>query len=233
MSADPILWLRADTGTFLDAALTMPASVDGDEVKGWRGVSPTTINATTADVTPHVPLLKTAVQAGRNVLRFSQLDLQSLALSAPITIGPAITIVSVFRRAGLGVEVVPCGRHTAGFFPQLIDVDDSIGCHFTPQGALVASGQVAGSGASVLITPYGQGVRQCLLNAAVLQWPTVPVASGTIDQIGRSGSTDFSGGDLCEVRIYDRVVGWPELGSIREALRAYWSVTATQCRTGF
>ena len=78
------LWLKADTGTFQDAAMTTPAAADGDVVGGWADQSGNANHATQA-TTANKPLLKLAIQYGKPVVRFDGTNdgLQIASLTLP------------------------------------------------------------------------------------------------------------------------------------------------------
>lgn len=71
-SANMVLWLKADAGTFQDSGLTTPAAANNDPVGGWRSQvgSLDWVQATAGAR----PLLKTAFLNGQSVVSFDGSD---------------------------------------------------------------------------------------------------------------------------------------------------------------
>lgn len=67
------LWLKADAGLFQDAAGTIPATADADPVGLWKDQSGNVRDVSQVTSTKR-PLLKLAIQNGRNVLRWDGTD---------------------------------------------------------------------------------------------------------------------------------------------------------------
>ena len=63
------LWLKADAGLWQDSVGGTPAASDGDVVGAWADQSGNARHATQA-TTSKKPLLKLAIQNGRDVVRF-------------------------------------------------------------------------------------------------------------------------------------------------------------------
>lgn len=64
------LWLKADAGTYQDAAFTTPASIDTDPVGGWQDQSGNGNHMTQTIDNAYRPLLKLNIQNGLPAARF-------------------------------------------------------------------------------------------------------------------------------------------------------------------
>lgn len=67
----PIVWFKADAGTFQDTGLTTPATADAAAVKGWQDQSGNSQNATEAT---NNPILKLNIQNSLPVVRFDGIN---------------------------------------------------------------------------------------------------------------------------------------------------------------
>jgi Concanavalin A-like lectin/glucanases superfamily len=88
----PTLWLRADAGTYQDAARTIPAVADGDPVGGWADQSGNAHHASQATAAAR-PTLQLSELHGKPVLRFDGVD--DYLSSALAHSGTALTHVMV------------------------------------------------------------------------------------------------------------------------------------------
>jgi hypothetical protein len=82
LSLSPLLWLKADLGTFQDTGLVTPAALDGDPVGGWQDQSGNGNKATQGTSTKR-PALKLNIQNGLPVVRFDGVSdfLQTVSFS--------------------------------------------------------------------------------------------------------------------------------------------------------
>ncbi len=89
LSLSPVLWLKADVGLFQDVAGTIPATADADPVGLWKDQSGHVADASQGTAGSK-PILKLAIQNGRNVVRFDAVDdgmLSGLTIAAvPFTV---------------------------------------------------------------------------------------------------------------------------------------------------
>lgn len=91
------LWLRADQGTYQDAALTTVATADTNPVGGWTDLSGLGRTFTQGTAGSR-PLLKLNILGGRPVLRFDGVD-DFIAATIPASAAATIWVVAQKRSA--------------------------------------------------------------------------------------------------------------------------------------
>jgi len=129
------LWLKADAGTWQDAALTTAAAADGDVVGGWVDQSGTANNATQA-TTAAKPTLKLGIVNGLPVLRFDGSD-DILTVLNDASLSPTTGLTAFYvtkNLAGTDLGVVLAKGDTASnqpgaewVFPHNVDTASYIG----------------------------------------------------------------------------------------------------------
>lgn len=94
------LWLRADQGTYQDAAMTIPAVADGANVLGWQDMSGQGNSPTTA--IGHTTTLKLNIQNGLPGVLFDG-TASYLQKMLGATLAQPSTIMMVFRQSSVAV----------------------------------------------------------------------------------------------------------------------------------
>lgn len=205
------LWLRADVGTYQDAAMTIPAITDGDTVQGWEDQCSRGNNAIHAT---HGPTLRLGILNNKPILRWDGTALW-LAVAAGHTI-PTQAPVTVFAIAVSGVPV--SGRKRLCSFQSGANVGWAFGQQSNYAQYLLTTFTVNGYNAS---TP-SFGLNQWAIHMArldtdfdVLFWTNrgdrgssthnADAIAGNIDfRIGGSGAgLEHWDGDIAEILIYN------------------------------
>jgi len=93
------LWLKADAGTYQDAAMTTPASIDTDPVGGWQDQSGSG-NHVTQTTAGNKPALKLNIKNGLPVTRFDGGDYLIRAIAASTSLISVFAVTQTAAAAG-------------------------------------------------------------------------------------------------------------------------------------
>ncbi len=242
-----IRWLDAsDAATlFQDATLLLPATADGASVGGWKDKSPAAKHVTQA-VALKVPILKTAIQNGKNIVRT---DGTTYLAGGTVTTNGGFTIAAVIKAtysAGAVNVPIDCSTGNPGANNGLfVAVDDRGGSGKTKSFNVGAEASVTGArgwgksnsyGATawkIFATSYGLSASEYYSLNAVSQAPLELSASGTGVWIPGSGALAFGtlndgtfGGatDFAEVCIYDNQISAGDLANLHAYLNSKWAI---------
>jgi hypothetical protein len=225
-----VVWLKADAGTFQDAAKTTPATNDGDVIGAWADQSGNGNDVTQA-TTGNKPTLKLAIKNGRPVIRFDGAgdNLQGVlsdALSQPFTIFAVAALDAVAVDAGAGI---------------IIDGDD-----VTNRAVLEQQSQggdtdtwsiYAGSFVTGGVSDSNWNIWAALFNGASSEfW-----INGASEASGGAGASNPDGitvgtryladatsawdGDVAEVIIYDPSLSTADRQQVEQYLSTRWGIT--------
>jgi hypothetical protein len=225
-------WYDAsDAFTLYDATSGgSPVAADG-AVARWQDKSGNARHATQA-TSGSRPARKTAVQGGRDVLRFDGSN-DFFSLSA-VTTTSSYTSFFVFRRERAGIHSVSLGpetlsgNYTAWWFSDNVVYESSNGTvNFTTHGSANTS-----TGAFLLATTRtGTTSIATRRNGSALATVTSGAgvtnpASGSWSAIGRGdGAPTFHNGDICEIILYDSALSDSSRAEIESYLMAKWGIS--------
>ena len=237
----------ADSATlYTDSALTTLAVADGDDVGGWKDKSGNSRNALQNDGTKK-PMLKTAIQNGRNVVRTDGVnDLLDLAYDANGLAG--FTLITVIKKVSPGTTYYVCGSGDSNGSSKTtwgaIDVNPdsvagAVALHHSDGATFsitrTAGSVIAGNTFTLGCTKYTSGNTQQsfrknatnIANATVL-YSDASTCGGTpykfiLGQFGEFVGINLNG-DIAELLVYDQALPLPDLQKVEDYLNAKWSV---------
>ena len=222
----------ADSATlYTDSALTTLAVADGDDVGGWKDKSGNSRNALQNDGTKK-PMLKTAIQNGRNVVRTDGVnDLLDLAYDANGLAG--FTLITVIKKVSPGTT----------YYGAISNYPNSVGLYvYGDSSALNVGGRPQAGGANaynstgaadptlghVFAATYGTSLNVYV--DGVLGTPAGPLlpagnlACGTAWMIGPLVTTPnvLTATDYCEILMYNSELSGTNRQLVEAYLKAKW-----------
>lgn len=237
LSLAPLVWFDAsDASTlFTDSALTTPATADGDAVGGWKDKSGNGYHATQASG-PNKAQLKTAIQNGRNVVRFngtsSVLDTASFGY-APLTRWAFFvykTTVAAARSvwshsASDATDLFAFGNSSTAFYN---DIGTGVGPYTNPSSAFSSGYYLLGcvwdrtAGNSVL-TFYKNGATT---TPTITLATTTPNTTAQVLHLGKGFSfgSQFHDSDICELVYGSGTLTGTQSTNLNTYLNAKWGV---------
>ena len=241
-------WVDAnDSATlYTNSALTTLAVSDGDVTGGWEDKSGNSRNALQTDGTKK-PLLKLAIQNGRNVVRFDGVN-DSLDCGTGLGKPGNFTIFAVFRVQDTSSRFVVCGSGDSNGSSKTtwgaIDVNPdsvagAVALHHSDGATFsitrTAGSVIAGNTFTLGCTKYTSGNTQQsfrknatnIANATVL-YSDASTCGGTpykfiLGQFGEFVGINLNG-DIAELLVYDQALPLPDLQKVEDYLNAKWSV---------
>jgi len=222
------LWLdAADSATLFDATSGGSAVAADGGVARWEDKSGNARHATQSTAANR-PARKTAIQGGKDVLRF---DGSSKYFSLSSTTVPAShTVFFVFTRATSGIHSIGLAndaegqsRYAAWWFTDNIIYEKS-NSDFSTQGTANTT-----TGAFLLTTTRNATTsiavrRNASQVASVTSGSAVTnAASGTWDRVGYNAS--YHNGDLCEIIAYNTALSDTDRANVESYLMSKWGIT--------
>lgn len=227
------LWIDASDPSrlFQDSALTTPAAADADPVGGYMDKSLKGRNLAAAGTAR--PLLKSAVQNGKNVLRFDGVnDLLSFTPTS-LTAWTVFIVVDINSKTSFGgvMQWSKPSNAVAGF---MLVSDETGTANYTPE-------QVVISAAGAESAPKKRSAAYALPKTPELSvWTSTPTltTNGAAQTIadGATGWTNanaagnigagyaFLGMDLAELLVYDSVLSAASIAAVTTYLNAKWAL---------
>jgi hypothetical protein len=231
------LWLDASDAASLYNATTGGSLVSADGgVARWEDKSGNARHATQA-TSGSRPLRKTAIQGGKDVLRFDGSD-DRLILSSGFAVPSSFTCFSVLQRKATGAtKTMPFGHGDAategGAYPGGYWVGD-----VTYHRSNTNSDRYTTHGSSDMRTGYllmdtrrnGTTSVELRVNGAskgiVTTGEGITVAaSGTIDAIGYKKDPTYHDGDICEIIIYNSALSDADRSAVESYLMSKWGIS--------
>ena len=241
------LWLDAsDADTLFDATSGGSLVAADGTVKRWEDKSGNNRHATEAI---NGPQRKTAVQGGKDVLRFDGSN-DSLASSdfLDLSAGQAITASAVMKRGATGsTHTILCkfdatniGSEEDGWFFRFTNTD-ALNAGFAKDGEYTQRSSSSSVSASTFSVLAFKATAGSLTTSTVLYQDGVALSSSnsgsgqTLDNtsysmvIGRlpyqGVNYDFLNGDIAEIIIYDTALSDTEREAVENYLLAKWAIT--------
>ena len=224
------LWLDAsDAGTLFDATSGGSLVAADGAVARWQDKSGNNRHAT-QETSASRPLRKTAVQGGKDALRFDGSD-DTLSLPS-ITIPASHTVFSVFGRATASIHSITLGseveagvtRYSAWWFNDnvvYIKTNDDFSTHgsaSTSTGAFLLV-NIRTATTSVVTRRNGAQLASVTSGSAVTN-----ASSGTWTHVGSVGTTVHSG-NLCEIIVYNTALSDTDRAAVESYLMSKWGIT--------
>jgi hypothetical protein len=221
LSLSPLLWLKADLGTFQDTGLVTPAALDGDPVGGWQDQSGNGNHATQATAGKR-PALKLNIQNGKPVVRFDGVSdfLQTVSFSAS---QPIHVFLALSQRTWNGPARIMDGTTTDQVVLEQLNV--------TPELDLFDGSAFTCSSTALAVATFG--TLSILHNGASSE---LRVNGGTA-ATGNPGSGGFTAGltlgskfggaiptaiDLGELLVYAPALSTGQRQQVEQYLRTRW-----------
>lgn len=218
------LWLKADAGTFQDAAKTTPASADTDPVGVWDDQSGNGKDATQATAGSK-PLLKTNILNAKPVVRFDNVD--DVLLHTAINLGTANTVFVVFIPRGTVNDVILGG--TSGNyapFTATTEVYYSTNAGTQRYVSVSASAWVTGQAYLIEIVRSGTSVSFYRDGVQLGTTQTLVVSENlTLSAIGAYADASIpTNGDIGEVLEYSAALSLADRQRVRTYLDERWNL---------
>ena len=222
------LWLDAsDANTLFDATSGGSLVAADGGVARWEDKSGNARHATQA-TSGNRPTRKTAIQGGKDVLRFDGSS-DNFSLSS-ITIPASHTVFFVFTRATSGIHSIGLANETEGqsryvawwFTDNIIyqksnDDFSTQGTANTTTGAFLLTTS-RNATTSIAVRRNASQVASVTSGSAVTN-----AASGTWDRVGSNAS--FHNGDLCEIIVYNSALSNTDRDLVESYLMSKWGIT--------
>jgi hypothetical protein len=225
------LWLDAsDSSTLYDATSGGSLVAADGTVKRWEDKSGNSRHATEAT---NGPQRKTAVQGGRDVLRFDGTN--DLLTFSNIAIPASHTVFAVFGRATSGIVSIPIANSSAeNRYPFLWFNSDNVIYQLSNQ-TFTQHGTANTSTGFFLATTIRTGTTSINVRLAGVSVQTVTTGGGVTDATSENwsavGSRESLGvkthhnGDIAELIIYNSALSDTNRGLVEAYLMAKWGLT--------
>jgi hypothetical protein len=217
----PVWWVKADAGTYQDAARTTPATADGDPVGGWVDQS-TSAKHLAQSTSSKRPVLKLNIQNSLPAIRFDGVDDFMDAASAVLSSAAAWTAFIVHKTTG---DIIWAGGIGGSTNNQL-----RIG-----QGGTYTLSMYDGSNNPISLT--AAPARTVWTQAAYQNGPHYWVNGTSRDNAGTIGNmsqqrffADVNGtaalvnGDVGEILIYNTALSSGDRAAVESYLQARWAL---------
>ena len=233
------LWLDATTGLFDATSGGNPVTTDGSSVARWEDQSGNSRHITQTTVASQ-PILKTAIQNGKNIIRFDGTDDILRRSGAFVHAQGAATIfVVVSANAGANDRLIIEGRtanttslympitsSSATLFAVLYRLDNAtiplnnvnLGVAFNGTGFKLVCAVDSG-------TNFAGFINKTATNNQNYTRGTVTLDTFAVGGWATSIERDFFPGDVAEVVIYNTALGTTDRQSVENYLYAKWGIT--------
>lgn len=198
-----VLWLLGDTGTFQDAALTIPAVLNGDPIGGWQDQSGSG-NHVTELVAGKRPLLQLGIVNGLPVVRFDGIDDRLRNLTLGVTQPWSIFLVFTVQNWVANRFIIDGANNQARIIQTGIIGQVSYNCGntisvngFTTGTFWLYTGMVNGAATDL----YRNNLAPGSGNVGAQDMPRISIAAR-----GTAPGTAFSEIDVAEIVLYDALL---------------------------
>lgn len=222
-------WDFGDAATlFTDTARSTPATSDGDAIAGVTDKSGTGYHLSQSNASTR-PTYKTAIQNGLSIARFVVANSSNMIVASPSETArnwtffivvkdptPTTGTAKAFFDSATGRLII---SHLANSTPQLGYFD----------GAWRNIANVA-SGAQILtwvLDNTGSDIFRNGTNLGSAAYTQRGISGNTRIMSDNSGTSQFTGGDLCEMLIYSGALSQEDTESVGSYLATRWGITLT------
>lgn len=195
-----VWWLKADSGTYLDAAKTQPATSNNDSVYTWDDQSSANMDAVQATASAR-PLLILNAQNGLPVLRFTSAASKYLATALQRDALSNITVYLVVKGANT----------TSGYAVSFGNSGNAVIHDYTATKWEWYSSPRTVIGTTS--TSIYQGVSTALGSTILGTW-----------KINTDGAANFSSEDIGEVLVYNSALAVEDDTKVKNYLVARWNL---------
>jgi len=227
------LWLKADAGTYQDAAMTVPAVLDTDPIGGWRDQSGNG-NHFTQTVGANIPTLKLTIINGLPVVRFNVDGLvgpvmlpgntpDSLSIFAvikPINIWHGGNQSRIFNQVGNAGN-----QNIAFFYDSSAKLIQDV---YPPSGGFLLSSINVTTNAQLVSTSRGAGTQNLYINGTnrgtqvgAESYTGIPVVAS---HIGMVFNMHYLDGDIAEIIIYNSALSDPNRQAAENYLNCRYAI---------
>jgi hypothetical protein len=233
------LWLDATTGLFDATSGGNPVTTDASSVARWEDQSGNSRHITQA-TSASQPILKTAIQNGKNIIRFDGTnDILRRSGAFVHAQGAATIFVVVSANSGASDRLIVEGRTTntnplympiisanATLFQVLYRIDSgtiplnnvSFGTAFNGTGFKLVCALDSG-------TNFAGFINKVTTNNQNYTRGTVTLDTFSVGGWATTTERDFFPGDVAEVIIYNTALGTTDRQSVENYLYAKWGIT--------
>tara|TARA_R110000868_G_C10684566_1_gene747762 strand:- start:132 stop:842 length:711 start_codon:yes stop_codon:yes gene_type:complete len=215
LSLSPALWLDAsDSSTLFNATTGGSLPADGQAIARWEDKSGN--NRHVAQATgSHQPLRKTAIQNGKDVVRFDgandRLDFSGISSASPWT------LYAIYHKYG-------------SFFALMGDDVSSAAINDFSNGAIYSSasdntyvGCASPAGFNLVTVNKGATFKQYVNGSYSNNDSGSSPCGSTFSTLGLAGG-NFSGGDLCELLFFQSSHSNTDRATVEAYLNAKWAI---------
>lgn len=233
------LWLDATTGLFDATSGGNPVTTDGSSVARWEDQSGNSRHITQTILLSQ-PILKTAIQNGKNIIRFDGInDILRRSGAFVHAQGAATIFVVVSANSGASDRLIVEGR-TTSTNPLYMPIISNLATQFNvlyridsgtiPLANVLFGTPFNGTGFKLVCaldsgTNFAGFINKVTTNNQNYTRGTVTLDTFAIGGWATNIERDFFPGDVAEVIIYNTALGTTDRQSVENYLYAKWGIT--------